>query len=59
MQERKVYVMDIDRIFQKVAGVFFVTISVLSVCLNEAGIAVLFVPFGLYLLFTKKQVMYF
>ena len=48
-----------EKIMQKFAGIFFIVMSILAIWLEkDATIAVIFVPLGLYLIFTKKQIMY-
>lgn len=48
-----------EKFLQKISGLFLILFSLLVAWLdNDAGAAVLFVPLGLYLIFTQKQVMY-
>lgn len=44
---------------QKIAGIFLALTSIPVICFeNDATVAALFIPLGLYLIFTKKKVMY-
>lgn len=48
-----------DKILQIISGIFFILASILLIWLeNDATVAILFVPLGLYLMFTKEQVMF-
>jgi hypothetical protein len=44
---------------QKIAGIFLALASIPVIHFeNDATVAALFIPLGLYLIFTKKKVMY-
>lgn len=45
-----------EKIVQKLYGLFFIIASIFPIWLENNGtVALLFVPFGLYLIFTKKK----
>lgn len=44
---------------QKIAGIFLVLASIPVICFeNDGTVAALFIPLGLYLILTKKKIMY-
>lgn len=46
-------------LFQRLAGLFMVIANIpLAIWVNDGTAAMMLVPLGLYLLFTKKQVMF-
>ena len=48
-----------EKIMQKFAGIFFIAVSIITFILEkDLTIAILFVPLGLWMMFTRKKIMY-
>lgn len=48
-----------EKIIQKLSGIIFIAISVIVTCFdNDATIAMIFVPLGIWMLFSKKRILY-
>ena len=48
-----------EKIMQKLSGLFLIAMSIVSIPMeNDATLAFILIPLGLWMLFSKKQIIY-